>query len=343
MTSSVAYTITPTTCGDCGSDVAPGMQTCPACHRLVHADTLAQLKVSAEAAAAAGNHVAELAAWREAALLLPPGSRQYAIVCAKIDALTRTGGGAVSAPAQIPSSGPWKWLSGLGAAGLLAWKFKFLLVVLLTKGKLLVLGLTKASTLFSMLLAFGVYWTAWGMWFAAGLVLSIYVHEMGHVAALRRYGVPASAPMFIPGVGAFVRLGAGRLAPHEDARIGLAGPMWGLGAAVAALAAGQLGGGPMYNAIAHTGAWLNLFNLLPVWQLDGNRAFSALSTPQRWGIVLLLASAWALSGDGLFVLLTIAAGLRAVQADVPESPDRGVLIQFAFLVIALTLLLRVAA
>ena len=57
-----------------------------------------------------------------------------------------------------------------------------------------------------MMAAFGVYWTVFGGWFALGFVLSIYIHEMGHVAALLRYGVPATAPLFIPGVGAVIRL-----------------------------------------------------------------------------------------------------------------------------------------
>jgi Zn-dependent protease len=332
-----------TRCEDCGSAVAPALLVCPACHRLVHAASLARFKADAEAAARSADYTAELAAWRGAAALLPEGSRQSAAVAAKIEALTRVGGAAVSAPAEIPDSGPWKWLAGLGGAGLLIWKFKFLIVLLATKGKLLALGLTKTSTLFSMLLAFGVYWTAWGMWFAAGLVLSIYVHEMGHVAALRHYGLPASAPMFIPGVGAFIRLGSARLAPHEDARIGLAGPMWGLGAAVAALAAAQFGAGPMYAAIAHTGAWLNLFNLLPVWQLDGNRGFAALSKMDRWIVVLLFGCAWMMAGDGLFLLLLGGAALRALQADAPDTPDRGVLVQFGFLIAALTLVFRAAA
>jgi Zn-dependent protease len=334
-------TVASSTC-PCGSDVAAGMLICPGCHRLVHAAALARLKADAEAAAGAADHSAELGLWREAAALLPPNSKQYAAVMSKIEALTRAGGKAVAEP-DIPTTGLWKWIGATGAAGLLLWKFKFVIVLILTKGKLLALGLTKASTVLSMLLAFGVYWTAWGMWFAAGLVLSIYVHEMGHVAALRRYGLPASAPMFIPGVGAFVRLGSATLAPHENARIGLAGPIWGLAAAVAALGIGQFTGGPMYTAIAHTGAWLNLFNLLPVWQLDGNRGFAALSTAQRWGVVLIFGSAWVIAGDGLFILLTLAAVLRALQADSPETPDRGILIQFAFLVAALTLVFRLAA
>jgi Zn-dependent protease len=329
-------------CDGCGSDIAQGLLICPGCHRIVHAAALNQLKQEAEAAARAGDFAAELAAWRSAVALLPIGSRQHAAVGERIDALTRGGGPAVSTP-EMPKTGIWKWLGGLGPIGLLLWKIKFVLLALATKGKLLLLGLTKASTFFSMLLAFGVYWTAWGMWFAAGLVLSIYVHEMGHVAALRRFGLAASAPMFIPGFGALIRLGAQRLAPHEDARIGLAGPMWGLGAAVASLGIARAGGGPMYVAIAHAGAWINLFNLLPVWQLDGNRGFAALASIQRWIVVVLFVCAWGLTHDGLFVLLVIAAAVRAFDAHAPAERDRGVLAQFAFLIVSLAAVLRVAS
>jgi Zn-dependent protease len=329
-------------CHGCGSDIAPGLLICPGCHRLVHAAALNQLKQDAEAAARAGDFAGELAAWRSAIALLPAGSRQHATVGERIDALTRNGGPAVSAP-EMPKSGIWKWLGGFGPVGVLLWKMKFVLVALATKGKLLLFGLTKASTFFSMLLAFGVYWSAWGMWFAAGLVLSIYVHEMGHVAALRRFGLAASAPMFIPGLGALIRLRAQRLAPHEDARIGLAGPLWGLGAAVTSLGIGRAGGGPMYTAIAHTGAWINLFNLLPVWQLDGSRGFAALAAVQRWIVVLLFVCAWAVTHDGLFVLLVIAAALRAFESQAPVERDRGVLAQFAFLIVALSAVLLLAS
>jgi len=325
-------------CDDCGSDVAVSLLVCPGCHRLIHAATLKRLKADAEAAAAARDYAAELAAWRSAAALLPPGSRQADAVTEKIDALTRPGGPAARAPEEMPKSGIWKWVGGLGPIGVLIWKLKFLIIAFATKGKLLLLGLTKASTLLSMLLAFGVYWTAWGMWFAAGLVISIYIHEMGHVAALRRYGIPASAPMFIPGVGALVRLRAQRLAPHEDARIGLAGPLWGLGAAAAAFAAGRLGGGPMYAAIAHTGAWLNLFNLLPVWQLDGGRGFRPLSRTQRFMAVAAIAATWALTREGLLVLLLLAAILQAWPASASEEGDAVALTQYAGLVLALAML-----
>jgi Zn-dependent protease len=119
--------------------------------------------------------------------------------------------------------------------------------------------------------------------------------------------------------------------------------MWGLGAAVAALAASHLGGGPMFAAIAHTGAWINIFNLLPVWQLDGNRGFAALTTSQRWIVVLLFGAGWAVAHDGLFVLLVIAAALRAFEGHAPVERDRGVLAQFAFLIVALAAVLRIAS
>jgi hypothetical protein len=59
----------------------------------------------------------------------------------------------------------------------------------LTKGKLLLAGLTNSTTLLTMLPSIGLYWTAYGWRFAVGIVLSIYVHEMGHVAVLRRFGI----------------------------------------------------------------------------------------------------------------------------------------------------------
>ena len=105
----------------------------------------------------------------------------------------------------------------------------------------------------------------------------------------------------------------------------------------------HLGGGPMYAAIAHTGAWINLFNLLTVWQLDGNRGFAALSTSQRWLIVLTFVVGWVLTHDGLFVLLIAAAALRSFDAEAPVAGDRGAVAQFAFLILALAALLRAAA
>jgi Zn-dependent protease len=189
----------------------------------------------------------------------------------------------------------------------------------------------------------GVYWTAWGLPFAAGFVISIYIHEIGHIAALRRYGIPATAPMFIPGIGALIRLRQVTMTARENARVGLAGPVWGLAAALAAYAAGLAGGGGMFLAIARTGAWLNLFNLLPVWQLDGNRGFAALTRRHRWIAVTSLLAAWVIAGDGLLLLLILAATVRAFGQDAPAEPDHGALWRYAGVTIALAVIFRITA
>ena len=330
--------ITSTACVNCGTGLSPGLLACPGCHRLLHADALKRHRDEAIAAEAAADTQGQLRAWRAVAELLPVRSRQREVVERTIAGLSEEVQAAPAPP--VPQTGRWKWLAALGPAGLLLWKFKFLMVALATKGKLLFFGLAKTSTALSMVLSVGVYWTAWGMWFALGLVLSIYVHEMGHVAALHRFGIPSSAPMFVPGVGAFVRLRAPRLSPLEDARIGLAGPIWGLAGTLVAIAGAGLGGGPMWLAVARVAAWINLFNLLPVWQLDGNRGFAALSTIGRWAIVAIFALGWLIAGDGLFALLVLAAAVRAMASDAPDRADSVTLLQFAGLVIALAVVLR---
>src|SRR6266571_1294423 len=226
-------------CPQCGTHIAPALLACPSCQRLVHADELKRLAADAEQAVKAGDRSAALAAWREALDLLPTDSTQHQVVAARVEELSRALDRAPTPAATRPGSRWGKGAAGLGALGALLAKFKFALVFVLTKAKLLLLGLTKASTLFTMLLSAGVYWAAWGWKFALGVVLSIYVHEMGHVQALQRYGIKATAPMFIPGVGAVVRLKQYPASPREDARVGLAGPLWGLGAAAVASFAGR--------------------------------------------------------------------------------------------------------
>jgi Zn-dependent protease len=224
---------------------------------------------------------------------------------------------------------------------LLLWKFKFLLVFALTKAKLLLLGLTKASTFFSMLLSVGVYWTLWGWKFALGLVVSIYIHEMGHVMMLRRYGIRATAPMFIPGIGAFIRLKQYPASPHEDARVGLAGPMWGFGALVASYLIHLATGAQIFAAIAKFGAWINLFNLLPLFQLDGSHAFKALSKWERAGIAGLMLVMWMISHEGLLLILGVVAAFRIFNRDAPTKRDMQIFLEFAFLIIALALFSRI--
>jgi Zn-dependent protease len=303
---------------------------------------LNQLAAEAKSAAGVGDLATAQAKWLEALSLLPRESRQHAVVLERVDSLGReieTRG--PTAPATTGQAGAKHGSAAgraAGAGGALA-----LLVSLLTKGKLLLLGLTKASTLFSMLASIGAYWLAFGWKFAVGLVLTIYVHEMGHVAKLLRYGMKASAPMFIPGLGALIMLKQHPVSGREDARIGLAGPTWGLASAVVAYAVSLAMGWPSWAATAHVAGWLNLFNLTPVWQLDGSRGFRALSNGQRWAVVAAAAAMAFVTWDFLPALVAAVAASRALvdRPNAPREGDRPMLSLFLFLVVACALMSEV--
>jgi Zn-dependent protease len=315
-------------CAGCGSQLAAGLLGCPACGRLLHGDPLRRLAAEAEAATEAGDRARAAELWYQALALLPRGAAQRDAIAARIAALGPLDAAAPGAAKPHGSHGA-AWAIGAAA-----------LVFILTKAKLLVLGLTKMGTLLSMLAFLGVYWSLFGWKFAAGIVVSIYIHEMGHVAALKRSGIPASAPLFIPGLGAFVRLHMNPPDARTDARIGLAGPVWGLGAAVAAYAAFLATGAPIWAAIAWTGALLNLLNLTPFWQLDGGRGFRALTRTHRGVAAAFVAGAWAVSHEGMLVLLLVCAGWQLFQP-APEQEDNVALGTYLALVAALTGLMMI--
>jgi Zn-dependent protease len=321
------------TCANCGARVGAAQLACPACHALIHARRLRELADEASAASGRQDVSAELSAWRSALELLPPASTQFETVRARIAALSQQ----LLAPPRPPTSRSWKGSGGaLAGVALVLWKFKAAGLFLLTKGKLLALGLTKSSTLLSMAASLGVYWAAFGWKFAAGLIASIYVHEMGHVAALRYFGIAATAPMFIPGLGAVIRSHQLLSNPHEEARVGLAGPIWGLATAVAAYAAYAVTGAPIWAAIGHFGAWVNLFNLMPVWQLDGAHAFRPLTRVERAIAASSLVLMFVVTREGLLVLMAILAGVQAWNANENAPGDRPVLLQFIALVVVLS-------
>lgn len=316
------------TCARCGTELAGTALACPACAALVHAAELKSL------AARAGAHEADDAlaeardAWRASLALLPADSRQHETIAARLVELERRI--AALAPAtRRPKTRDGTWWKSAGAAVVT------LLLLVGGKLKLLVLGLTKAKTFVSMFAFFGVYWTAFGWPLALGLVLSIYVHEMGHVAMLRRFGIGAGAPLFIPGVGAVVMLREAITDPRKDAAVGLAGPVWGLGAGLAAWAAHGVTGAPIWLAIAQLTGFINLFNLTPVWQLDGARAFHALAGWQRWAVVGAIGVAYLISGHKLLLLVGAVAVWRAARRDVGPG-DRRALGTYVVLIAALT-------
>ena len=328
-------------CEGCGTELAPALLACPSCRRLVHAARLRALAAEADATEARGELAAAAERWLAALALLPADSAQHGEVERRTHDLMCRAEGSGRADGAPRGADESRGVSGrlaggaAVAAGLaLVWKLKFLLVWVLGKAKLLLLGFTKLGTLSTMLLSFGVYWTAWGWRFAAGFVLSIYVHEMGHVAALRARGIPASAPMFVPGVGAFVRMRVPPRSPEEDAFVGLAGPVFGLAAALLCRAIHAVTDVPVWAAIAWVGALVNLFNLIPLWQLDGARGFAPLSRGQRHVVVMALLAALAITGDRLLLLVALVALWRSFGA-APSRGDPRTLAAFVALVLAL--------
>jgi Zn-dependent protease len=142
----------------------------------------------------------------------------------------------------------------------------------------------------TMLLAVLTYALFYGWRYAAGLVLLIFVHELGHYMAARQRGLDVGAPTFIPFVGAWIEL---RERPHNvetEAYIGFAGPLAGTAAALACYAAARQTDSGLLLALAYAGFMLNLFNLIPVSPLDGGR-ITAIVSPKVWlaGVPLLAA------------------------------------------------------
>jgi Zn-dependent protease len=324
--------VTPIECRHCRTELPPDALACPACGTLIHADRLRVLKTDADAAAQRGDLEVAREHWTSVLALLPARSRQHIIVSDKIADLTRDIEAASGTAAPGKSGTPQR---RLGPAAVIVTA----ILLLLGKLKFLLLGLTKASTFVSMFAFLGVYWSVYGWPLALGLVLSIYIHEMGHVSMLRRLGIHAGAPLFIPGVGAMVMLKQRITNPIDDAKIGLAGPVWGLGAALVALAIYIITGASIWRAIAQLTAFLNLFNLTPVWQLDGSRGFHALTRSQRYAVVGVIAVALLLSAQRLLFIVGGVAVWRALQRDVGPG-DRRTLVTFVMLIIALSLLAR---
>jgi Zn-dependent protease len=325
-------TPTPTHCAHCRTELPPDVLACPACASLIHAATLKELAAAADVSTQGGDLLAARQHWADALSLLPSHSQQHAAVRERIAGLTRRIDAAGGEPASSPtgtSSGRWRGAAALVSVALMfAGKFKFLL-----------LGLTKASTFVSMFAFFGVYWSVYGWPLALGLVLSIYIHEMGHVSMLRRLGIDSSAPMFIPGVGALVMLKQHVSDPLTDAKIGLAGPVWGLGAALAAAAIYLVTRAPIWLAIAQLTGFLNLFNLIPVWQLDGSRGFHVLARWERLAVVAVVGLALLVTEQRLLFLVGGVAVWRSFQRETGPG-DLRVLGTFVVLVVALSLLAR---
>jgi Zn-dependent protease len=314
-------------CPSCKAALAPGALACDNCHALVHAAQLEQLAARARQHEERGETIEARAAWISALPLLPEDSTQAAWVR---DCLRRLH---TMAAAGARSAAPPAWASRLGP-------FAPLVVVLLS-GKWL-LALFNLKFLLSLGAFAGFYWATFGAAFGVGFAILILVHEMGHFVDIKRRGLPAEMPVFLPGLGAYVRWNALGVTASTRAFVSLAGPLAGcIGAAVCALLWMETRN-TLWIGLASLSAMLNVLNLIPVWVLDGGQAIKALNKAER--IVLACAAVAFSAAFAQPVLLLVAAGAayQAFTRNVPDAPNRAVTVYYLSVLAALGFLMALA-
>lgn len=161
-----------------------------------------------------------------------------------------------------------------------------------------------ALTFGSMAISAFVYSFMWGPWFAVGFVIMLFIHEIGHVIAMRIKGIPVSAPVFIPMLGAVI------FAPpfkdrETEAFVGYGGPLLGtIGAVISfGLWAVLPGESAFFLVLSYLALFLNLFNLIPIRPLDGGRITQVAS--RFFGILggaIILVLPILLQNPGLLLL-----------------------------------------
>jgi Zn-dependent protease len=300
-------------CRRCSRELAPGALVCDHCQALVHSEELERLSAEAKALEAKGDLLQARERWLSALPLLPPASTQADWIKQHIRTLDAPAGGAgaastagLSEKTAAPAGPRFKWTSILSFAAFVA-----------------------------------IYSAASGAKFGIGFAALILIHEMGHFFDIKRRGLPADMPVFLPGLGAYVRWQAMGVSIETRAAVSLAGPLAGFFASVACAVLWWQTGNPLWAALARSGAILNLLNLIPVWVLDGGQAALALSKTER--IVLMTASiALGLAlGQRLFFLVALGAGYRAFfSGDLPAHPSRATTIYFVVVLTALGVIIR---
>jgi Zn-dependent protease len=191
----------------------------------------------------------------------------------------------------------------IAALGFAIWKLKFVFAAIFKFKLFTVAG--------SMLVSIAAYALLWGWKFAVGFVLLLFVHELGHVWEARRQGLPVSAPMFIPFLGALITLKQLPDNAWNEAKVAIAGPIVGGLGAAAVWGLGEYLDSPLLVALAFTGFFLNLFNLAPISPLDGGRIVAAIH-PALWiaGLVLLLGLT-IVAPNPILILILVLGGLES--------------------------------
>jgi Zn-dependent protease len=323
---------TATHCPNCGAALTPEDLICPSCRRFVHAEELEQIATRARQLMAFGQLEPARDLWLAALKLMPPQSNQYQAVLREVQKLNYK---LNPIPENAPKRTDWKKRWGpVGVVIAAIVKFKTVGLLLLTKGKFLLLGLTHFKMIFSVLAFLGVYWALFGWWFAIGFTVSIFLHEMGHYLVARRFGFAAELPMFIPGLGAYVKWAGAGVAPGIRAQISLAGPLFGLISALISYGIFLSTGSAVWLAIAHVAAWINLLNLIPVGIFDGGSAMSGLGRQERMAVLVVSLAMWFFLGEFLYLAIAAATGYRIWKKDFPTEPNHTLGFYFVALIMA---------
>ncbi|MFO0594590.1 MAG: hypothetical protein U0228_04780 [Myxococcaceae bacterium] len=317
-------------CPRCGTTAPLHFVACPKCFTLFFAAELTQLSTEADALEKNGDVVGALEKLRQMEPMLPRTATQATQLKARITALEAKAGTSGSKS----KGGQRGWLAGIGAV----------VVAILGKAKFLLLGLAKLPTLLTFFLSASLWGGSSGLGLGLVVLGSIYVHEMGHTFAFRRYGIAVTAPMFVPGFGAFVR---GAHYPKSESAIGdvaLSGPVWGGVSGIVTLVVALALKQEWLAGAAVLIAEINLFNLIPVWQLDGSRAAAVLSRTQLLALGAVTLVLGGVAGSPMAMIS--GAGLMArrwVMGPTAEHRgDRRTLIVFSALVVGLLALRFVA-
>jgi Zn-dependent protease len=308
-------------CHNCGQSVPLGALDCPQCHSLLYSEEL--VRISAKANQLEEQNVLPQARdeWRKALALLPHNSNQAEWIRGKIYKLELTEKHTASQP---PKS---DWTKRLGPLAPIA--------ILLAKSKGLLLAIFKLKFLFSFFAFLAIYWTLYGFKFGVGFAVLILVHELGHYLDIRRRGLPADMPVFLPGLGAYVRWEAMGVTRQTRAAVSLAGPLAGLLATAVCAYLWHYTGYGLWSVLARVSGVLNLLNLTPVWILDGGQAMNALSKAERFVLLALTLALWAFLGQGLFFLVAAGITYRLFTKDLPPIPNPRIAAYYAFLLTGL--------
>ena len=296
------------------------MLACPQCHALVHSEKLAVLSARAQQFETDEDFASAKETWAEALGLLPYDSTQAEWVRTHVYRLE------LAAKTAPPPEAKHKWAKWLGPLAPIA--------IFLAKAKWL-FALFKAKFFFSFFAFLWLYFVLWGWKFGLGFAVLILIHEMGHYIDIRRRGLPAEMPVFLPGFGAYVKWKAMGVSLRTRAAVSLAGPLAGGLACAGSVILWWKTGNNLWAGLARAGGMLNLLNLIPVWVLDGAGASEALDKLERWlllGICVVLA---VFLHEWTYLLVAGGAGYQLTKKDFPPVPGRATLAYFAAVLVLL--------